>query len=52
LLKRVFDLDLQRCPNCDGDLSIIATIREPPVIEKILTLRYRVRRTVRKEKGV
>ena len=37
LLKRVFDLDLQHCPNCGGDLRIIAAILEPPVIEKILT---------------
>ena len=37
LLKRVFDLDLERCPNCDGELKVIAAILEPPVIEKILT---------------
>jgi hypothetical protein len=30
LLKRVFDLDLQHCPNCGGDLRIIAAILEPP----------------------
>ncbi len=37
LIKRVFDLDLQHCPNCGGELKIIAAILEPPVIEKILT---------------
>ena len=37
LLKRVFDLDLQHCPNCGGELKIIAAILEQPVIEKILT---------------
>ena len=37
LLKRVVDIDMQRCPNCGGDLRIIAAILEPPVIEKILT---------------
>ncbi len=37
LLKRVFDLDLQHCPNCGGELRIIAAILEPSVIEKILT---------------
>ena len=38
LLKRVFDIDMHRCPNCgDGDLKIIAAILERPVIEKILT---------------
>ena len=38
LLKRVFDLDLERCPNCGaGELKIIAAILQRPVIEKILT---------------
>lgn len=38
LLKRVFDIDMQTCPNCGGgDLKIIAAILERPVIEKILT---------------
>ena len=38
LLKRVFDLDMQHCPNCGaGELKIIAAILERPVIEKILT---------------
>ena len=37
LLKRVFDLDLEHCPNCGGELRIIAAILERPVIEKILT---------------
>ena len=37
LLKRVFDLDLEQCPNCGGELKIIAAILEQPVIKKILT---------------
>ena len=38
LLKRVFDIDTQRCPNCGGgELKIIAAILERPVIEKILS---------------
>ena len=38
LLKRVFDIDMQRCPNCgSGELKIIAAILERPVIEKILS---------------
>ena len=37
LLKRVFDLDLEHCPNCGGELKVIAAILEAPVIEKILT---------------
>jgi hypothetical protein len=38
LLKRVFDIDMEHCPNCGGgELKIIAAILERPVIEKILT---------------
>ena len=37
LLKRVFELDLEHCPNCGGEMKIIAAILEQPVIEKILT---------------
>jgi hypothetical protein len=38
LLTRVFDIDMQHCPNCGaGELKIIAAILERPVIEKILT---------------
>ena len=36
LLKHVFDLDLEHCPNCGGALKIISAILEQPVIEKIL----------------
>ena len=37
LLKRVFDIDMQHCPNCGaGELKIIAAILEQPVIQKIL----------------
>ena len=35
LRKRVFDIDMQRCPNCGaGELKIIAAILERQVIEK------------------
>ena len=37
LLKRVFDIDLEHCPQCGGDLKIIAAIEEPVVIVRILT---------------
>jgi hypothetical protein len=38
LLKRVFDIDMQHCPNCGaGELKIIAAINERPAIEKIVT---------------
>src|SRR4029434_9226006 len=31
LLKRVFDIDTEHCPNCGGALKIIAAIEDPPV---------------------
>ena len=37
LLKRVFDLNLEHCPQCGGDMKIIAAIADPVVIVKILT---------------
>jgi len=37
LLKQVFEIDREHCPNCGGQLEIIATIMEQPVIEKVLT---------------
>jgi hypothetical protein len=37
LLKRVFDLDLEHCPQCCGEFKIIAAIEEPAVIVRILT---------------
>ena len=36
LLKRVFDIDIEHCPNCGARLKIIAAIEEPPVIVRIL----------------
>ena len=37
LLKRVFDIDVEHCPNCGSALKIIAAIEDPPVIIKILS---------------
>jgi hypothetical protein len=36
-LKRVFQIDVETCPNCGGAVQIIASIEDPPVIERILT---------------
>jgi len=37
LLKRVFDIDIERCPRCGGRLKIIAALVDPQVIVQILT---------------
>ena len=37
LLKRVFELDLEHCPQCGGEFRIIAATEEPAVIVRILT---------------
>ena len=36
LLKRVFEIDMDHCPNCGDEVKIIGAILEAPVIEKIL----------------
>ena len=33
----MFEIDMEHCLNCGGELKIIAAILEQPVIEKILT---------------
>jgi hypothetical protein len=35
-LKRVFQIDIERCPKCGGKLRVIAAITQPDVIQKIL----------------
>ncbi len=37
LLRRVFDIDLEHCQQCGGELTIIAAIEESAVIVRILT---------------
>jgi hypothetical protein len=34
LLKRVFQIELEHCPNCGGELKIIAATFEAPVINQ------------------
>jgi hypothetical protein len=36
LLKQVFDIDLEHCPNCGGPLAIIVAVLDPTAIAKIL----------------
>jgi hypothetical protein len=35
-LKRVFNIDIETCCECGGDVRIIASIEDPVVIRKIL----------------
>ena len=35
-LKRVFNIDIETCAECGGDVKIIASIEDPAVIQKIL----------------
>ena len=35
-LKRVFNIDIETCSECGGDVKIIASIEDPVVIRKIL----------------
>ena len=35
MLHRVFEIDLDHCPNCGDELKIIAAILEQPVTEKV-----------------
>ena len=36
LLARVFEIDISKCVHCNGKMKIIASIKDPPVIKKIL----------------
>jgi len=36
LLKRVFDIDIEQCPQCGGALTIIAALLDPTAIANIL----------------
>jgi len=36
-LKRVFNIDIETCTLCGGNVKVIACIEDPDVIQKILT---------------
>jgi len=36
LLRRVFDIEMERCPNCGGQVKVLAAIEDPGVIKIIL----------------
>ncbi len=36
-LKRVFNIDIEVCEQCESHVKVIASIEDPLVIEKILT---------------
>ena len=37
ILKRVFDIDMQTCSKCGGQIKVISNIQNPKIIRKILT---------------
>ena len=37
ILARVFGVDVSKCVHCNGKMKIIALVKDPPVIKKILT---------------
>jgi hypothetical protein len=36
LLQRVYDVDVLKCPRCDGRLEVIAAISDPDTLRRIL----------------
>ena len=37
MLKRVFNIDIQTCSKCGGQIKIISSILNPKIIKKILS---------------
>ncbi len=37
LLKRVFDIDIERCPHCGGQLKLVAALEDAAAIARLLT---------------
>ena len=36
MLRRVFEIDVLKCPRCGGRMKIIATVTDPTVVRRIL----------------
>lgn len=51
-LKRVFAIDVARCPRCSARVRVIASIEEPALIERILAhVRDREEASVARARG-
>ena len=50
-LKRVFNIDITKCPQCGGDVKVIACIEDPIVINKILN-HFKARQKSKARKGM
>ena len=50
-LQRVWSIDLSRCPQCAGDVRVIATVTEPAVIARILEHLRRREHEAREPRG-
>ena len=37
LMRRAFEADVLSCPRCGGRMTVLATIEDPAVIQRILT---------------
>ena len=37
LMQRAFEADVLSCPRCGGRMTVLATIEDPAVIQRILT---------------
>ena len=37
LMRRAFEADVLACPKCGGRMTVLATIEDPAVIQRILT---------------
>jgi transcription elongation factor Elf1 len=40
LLAKVYEIDVFKCPKCGGRMSVVAVIRDPDEIRKIIACLY------------